>query len=144
MNLFIIIVLLMRCVCLFGDKMGARFTKTSLRGMYKEELDRRIQESWVNTFDHIYDQIIQCAQMGKNEHHFTIMCQELTSGNCDIHNGHQEWIQNHPKNIITTSKSHITIEQYTTIIINWLKQVFLDSNFTTTDKNCCEYHIVKW
>jgi hypothetical protein len=146
MKLFII-VLLIHFVKSFGDyfeKFDKRFTKTQLRGMRKEHLEGLIKESFVKTFDSLYDKIIESATLGKNEYHFTIMCKELPNNNCEIHNGHQAWAQDNPYNIVVTSKPYITIEQYTTNVINALKQTFLDSNFTKINKNCCDYYTIKW
>ena len=143
MKLFIII-LLVHCVKLFGDKMGARITKTQLRGARKDYLEGLIKESFINTFDSLYDKIIECAKSGENEYHFTIMCTELTNNNCEIDNGHQAWARAHTNNIVDYAKPYITIEQYTTNVINALKQTFLDSNITKINKNCCDYYTIKW
>ena len=146
MKLFIII-LIIHCVNSFSvdfEKFDKRFTKTQLRGMRKEYLEGLIKESFVKTFDSLYDKIIVSATLGQNEYHFTIMCEEVKNSNCEIQNGHQVWSQNYPHNIITTTKPYITIEQYTTNVINALKQTFLDSNITKINKNCCDYYTIKW
>jgi|LauGreStaDraftv2_3_1035109.scaffolds.fasta_scaffold74776_2 hypothetical protein len=146
MKLFIII-LLIHFVKSFGDdftNFDKRFTKNQLRGMHKQYLEGLIKESFVKTFDSLYDKIIECAKLGINEYHFTIMCKELPNNNCEIHNGHQVWAQDYPYNIVVTSKPYITIEQYTTNVINALKQTFLDSNITKINKNCCDYYTIKW
>ena len=143
MKLFIII-LLIHCVKLFGDKMGARITKTQLRGERKAYLEGLIQESFIETFDSLYDKIIEHARLGENEYQFTIMCRELPHNECEIENGHQAWARVHSDNIIVYAKPYITIEQYTTNVINALKQTFLDSNITKINKNCCDYYTIKW
>lgn len=148
MKLFIIIIiLLIHFSKSFGDdfeKFDKRITKNQLRGMHKEHLEGLIKESFVKTFDSLYDKIIECAKLEKNEYHFTIMCKELPNNNCEIHNGHQVWAKDYPYNIVVTSKPYITIEQYTTNVINALKQTFLDSNITKINKNCCDYYTIKW
>jgi hypothetical protein len=146
MKLFIII-LLIYFVKSFGDdfeKFDKRFTKNQLRGMHKEYLEGLIKESFVKTFDSLYDKIIESAILGQNEYHFTIMCKELPNNNCEIYNGHKAWAQDYPYNIVVTSKPYITIEQYTTNVIDVLKQTFLDSNITKINKNCCDYYTIKW
>jgi hypothetical protein len=145
MKLFIIL-LLIHCVKSFGDNFGERFTKNQLRGMRKEYLEGLIKDSFVKTFDNLYHQIIESAILGKNEYHFTIMCEEVKNSNCEIQNGHQVWSQNNNNNnnVITTAKPYITIEQYTTNVIHALKQTFLDSNITKINKNCCDYYTIKW
>jgi hypothetical protein len=64
MKLYILIFLII-CINLFADKFDARLTKNQLRNMYKEELERLILESFVKTFDSIYDKIIECEKLGK-------------------------------------------------------------------------------
>ena len=79
MKLFIII-LIIHCVNSFSvdfEKFDKRFTKTQLRGMRKEYLEGLIKESFVKTFDSLYDKIIVSATLGQNEYHFTIMCEEV-------------------------------------------------------------------
>jgi hypothetical protein len=144
MKLFIIIILLIHSVNSFGDNFGAKITKTQLRGMRKEYLEGLIKESFVKTFNSLYDKIIESAILGKNECHFTIMCKEQYHNNCELLNGHQAWAQDNPSNIVVSSNPFITIEQYTTNVINTLKQTFLDSNFTKINKNCCDYYNIKW
>jgi len=147
MKLFII-VLLIHWVKTFGsnfEKFDKRITKNQLRGMHKEYLEGLIKESLIKTFDNLYDEIIVSATLGKNEHHFTIMCTELKLTNrCETQNGQQVWLQSNSNNIITASKPYITIEQYTTNIITALKDTFLDSNITKIYKNCCDYYNIKW
>ena len=138
--IIIIIILLIHCVKSF-DK---RFTKNQLRGMRKDYLEGLIKESFVKTFENLYDRIVESATLGQNEYGFTIMCEEVKNSNCEIQNGHQVWSQNHQQNIITTARPYITLERYTANVIHALKQTFLDSNFTKIYKNCCEYYTVKW
>jgi len=145
MNLFIIILLITYMnLFVFSDKSGDVRYKSKLRGMYKEELERLVQESLVNTFESIYDKILEYAKEGKNEYDFTIMCEGLPNSNCEILNGHQYWLQHYPNNVITKAKSYITIEKYTTNSIDALHRTFPDSNITKIYKNCCDYHIIKW
>jgi len=135
----IILILLMNCIYIFGQ-----IYKTQLRGMYKEHLDGLIEDSIVNTYETLYNKIIERAKNGKSKYHFTIMCSELGSGsNCKFRNGHQVWNQNNPNNIISMSNSYITIEQYTIIIIDMLNDTFPDSHITNKYKNCCDYNIIK-
>jgi hypothetical protein len=143
MKLFIVI-LLLHCAKSFGDNFGAKITKQQLRGMRKEHIEGVIKESFIKTFDSLYYKIIECAKLGETEYQFTIMCESHTHRNCEIQNGHQVWSQNNPNNIITTSKPYITIEQYTTNVINALHQTFIESNITKTYKNCCDYYTITW
>jgi hypothetical protein len=143
MKLFTII-LLIQCINLFGDKMGARITKKQLRGARKEYLEGLIRESFVKTFDSLYDKIIECAKSGETEYQFTIMCKELPNNNCEIENGHQAWARVHSDSIVVYAKPYIIIEQYTTNVIQALKQTFIDSNITKINKNCCDYYSIQW
>lgn len=146
MKLFIII-LLIHCVKLFGDKMGTRITKKQLRGAHKEYLEALIQDSITKTFDSIYDNIINLAKLGETEYQFTIMCKELTNTKCGgIQDGHQAWVRmhSHIDNIVEYAKPYITIEQYTTNVMNALHQTFIDSNITKINDNCCDIYIIKW
>jgi hypothetical protein len=76
--------------------------------------------------------------------HFSLDELACSNNKCDLLNGHQAWAQDYPSNIVVTSKPYITMEQYTTNVINALKQTFLDSNFTKINKNCCDYYTIKW
>jgi hypothetical protein len=145
MKLFIII-LLINCVYLFGDNLGKRITKKQLRGMYKQELERFMSDLFVKTFDDIYDKIIGYAKIGKYEYQFTIMCEEIQNSNCEMNKGHELWLQKNGDqgNVIKNAKPYITIEKYKTNLIDALHKTFPDTNITTINKNCCEYHIVQW
>ena len=142
----LMIILLINCTGLFvfSENFGSRISKNQLRGLHKKELERLTQEYFIKTFDNIFDNIINSAKIGKNEYNFNIMCIELLNTNCEIHDGQQDWIQNHPKNIITITKSYITVKQYTTKLIDALNVSFPDSNITKIYKNCCDYHSIKW
>ena len=63
MNLFIII-LLTNCAYLFGE----RIYKYQLRGIYKQEVDRLIEEALQGEFNTIYNKIIDLATNGVNEY----------------------------------------------------------------------------
>ena len=149
MKLFIVILIINWFMFVVSDNFGARISKTQLRGMYKEELERSIQDSFVTMFDSLFGQIIDHAKMGKDEFQFTIMCKELRinavrNTDCKIQNGHQYWAEEHRNNIISNTNSYITLEQYTTNIITALQESFPDSNITKIYKNCCNYHVIKW
>jgi hypothetical protein len=65
--------------------------------MYKQELNRLIDEALQDAFVSIYDKIIDQATNGINEYSFTIMCKKSTyiEEDCDVYNGYKQWIQNH-------------------------------------------------
>ena len=142
MNLFIII-LLTNCAYLFGE----RIYKYQLRGLYKQELDRLVDEEVQNTFVSLYNKIIDLATNGVNEYAFTIMCEQSTYSEdsyCEIYNGYKRWIQNHPNNIISKPKSYVTREVFTTTIIDMLNYTFPDSNISKLHKYCCDYYQIEW
>ena len=142
MNLFIII-LLTNCVYLFGE----RIYKYQLRGIYKQEVDRLIEEALQGEFNTIYNKIIDLATNGVNEYAFTIMCEQSTYSEdsyCEIYNGYKRWIQNHPNNIISKPKSYVTREVFTTTIIDMLNYTFPDSNISKLHRYCCDYYQIEW
>jgi hypothetical protein len=142
MNLFIII-LLINCAYLLSDQVY----KAQLRGMYIQELDRLIEEELENTFVLIYNKIIDRATNGINEYKFRIMCEKsnyIEDSYCEIYNGYKLWIQNHPKNIVSKSKSYITREVFTTTIIEMLNYTFPDSKISKLHKYCCDYYQIEW
>jgi hypothetical protein len=142
MNLFIII-LLTNCAYLFGE----RIYKYQLRGLYKQEVDRLIEEALQGEFNTIYDKIIDLATNGVNEYAFTIMCEQSTYSEdsyCEIYNGYKRWIQNHPNNIVSKPKSYVTREVFTTTIIEMLNYTFPDSNISKLHKYCCDYYQIEW
>ena len=136
MKLFIVI-LLINFVYLFGDKFGSRIHKKQLRGMHKEYHEDLLQQTFVTTFDNVYNQITDHAKMGQNEYRFSIMCHDSQITDCEIHNinKNREWSRDHP---------YITNKQFATNIINALHQTFPDSNITQIYKNCCDYNIIEW
>ena len=142
MKLFIII-LLINCAYLFGE----RIYKYQLRGMYKQELDRLIEEALHGEFLTIYDKIIERATNGVNEYEFTIMCEQsnyIDDSLCENYNGYKLWIQNNPKNIVSMSKSYVTREVFTTTIIDMLNYTFPDSKISKLHKYCCDYYQIEW
>jgi len=142
MNLFIII-LLTNCAYLFGE----RIYKYQLRGLYKQELDRLVDEEVQNTFVSLYNKIIDLATNGVNEYAFTIMCEKsnyIEDSLCENYNGYKRWIQSHPKNILSKSKSYVTREVFTTTIIEMLNYTFPDSNISKLHKYCCDYYQIEW
>jgi hypothetical protein len=142
MNLFIVI-LLINCAYLLSDQVY----KAQLRGMYKQELDRLIEEELENTFVLIYNKIIDRATNGINEYKFRIMCEKSTYSEdslCENYNGYKRWIQNHPKNIVSKSKSYVTREVFTTTIIDMLNYTFPDSKISKLHKYCCDYYQIEW
>ena len=139
MNLFIVI-LLMNVVHLFGDKMGNRISNHLLRGAYKEELEKQSLRMFEITFDNIFDKIIESAKTGKNEYQFTIMCYPFeysSNEDCEIRNigERKEWTRANP---------FITINQFRKNVLDALQNSFPDSNFTKTNKNCCEHYSIEW
>lgn len=141
MKLFIII-LLINCAYLFSE----RIYKHQLRGLYGHELDRLVDDALKNTFDSVYNKIIDRATNGVNEYRFDIMCIKSINNeeDCDVYNGYKQWIQNHPKNIVSISKSYITREVFTTKIIDMLNYTFPDSKISKLHKNCCDYYQIEW
>jgi len=142
MNLFIII-LLTNCAYLLSEQVY----KAQLRGLYKQELDRLVDEALQGEFNTIYNKIIDLATNGVNEYAFTIMCEQSTYSEdsyCEIYNGYKRWIQNHPENIVSKSKSYVTREVFTTTIIDMLNYTFPDSKISKLHKYCCDYYQIEW
>ena len=146
MKLFIII-LLINCAYLFGE----RLYKYQLRGMYKQVFDELLDEALQNKFVSIYDKIMDRAINGINECSFTIMCEQAydksiySLEDCDgVYNGYKRWIQNHPNNIVSMTKSYVTREVFTTNIIDMLNYSFPDSKISKLHKNCCDYYQIEW
>ena len=148
MKLFIII-LLINCAYLFGE----RLYKYQLRGMHKQVFDELLDEALQNKFVSIYDKIMERAINGINEYSFTIMCEQASDKydksiysleDCDVYNGYKRWIQNHPNNIVSMSKSYVTREVFTTNIIDMLNYSFPDSKISKLHKNCCDYYQIEW
>ena len=141
MKLFIII-LLINCAYLFSEQIS----KHQLRGLYGHELDRLLDNALKTTFDSIYNKIIDRATNGVNEYRFDIMCIKSINNeeDCDVYNGYKQWIQNHPKNIVSISKSYVTREVFTTKIIDMLNYTFPDSKISKLHKNCCDYYQIEW
>ena len=149
MKLFIII-LLINCAYLFGE----RLYKYQLRGMHKQMLDELYDEAIQNKFVSIYDKIMERAINGINEYSFTIMCEQVSDKydksiysleECDgVYNGYKRWIQNHPNNIVSITKSYVTREVFTTNIIDMLNYSFPDSKISKLHKNCCDYYQIEW
>jgi hypothetical protein len=132
----LIIILLVKCIYLFGDNFGYKFTKSQLRGMHKKELERIMQGWFTDTFNNIFDNILAYAKQGKNEYDFTIKCYDVNYHNCKTND---QYILIPPIN-----PSYINTNKYTTNLINSLRNTFPDSNFTTDSKQCCEHYIIKW
>lgn len=134
MNLFIV-VLLMNCVHLFGDNFSYRLTKTNLRGMYKNELERIMNEWFISSFNSVFNNIVSTAKSGKNEYKFALICNN--EGSCRSFDIHNIWLPE-------IDSSIINIKNYTTNLINALHTTFSDSNFTVKYKKCCEYYKIEW
>ena len=140
MNLFIVI-LLMNCVYLFGEKIY----KQQLRGMYEEELTRILLAEFTSTIGSIQDKIIERAKNGANEYQFTIMCKKLHEPrNCDYYDGHKKWLQKNPFSILSISKTYTTREEITISIIDVVQDIFPDANITKSYKNCCDIYKIEW
>ena len=149
MKLFIII-LLINCAYLFGE----RLYKYQLRGIHKQMLDELYDEAIQNKFVSIYDKIMKRAIDGINEYSFTIMCEQVSDKydksiysleECDgVYNGYKRWIQNHPNNIVSITKSYVTREVFTINIIDMLNYSFPDSKISKLHKNCCDYYQIEW
>jgi hypothetical protein len=135
----LIIILLINCVYLFGDSFSHRLTKTQLRGMYKKELERIMNLWFIDSFDKIYNNVIETAKQGKNEIKFTLT---------NIGPGDVNYIKLRDLQIIIripeVNPSDINITKYTTNLIDALHTTFTDSDFTTIHKNGCEHHIIEW
>ena len=167
MNLFIII-LLMKCVYLFGEKIykkqlrgmseenlgnmlieelfGEKIYKKQLRGMYEENLSNIFIEELTITILSIQDKIIERAKTGVNEYKFTIMCIKNLDliPNCDVYDGHKEWMRSHPNSILSISKTYTTREKFTTSLIDVLQYIFPDANISKAYKNCCYGYQIEW
>ena len=134
----LIIILLINCVYLFGDSFSHRLTKTQLRGMYKKELERIMNLWFIDSFDKIYNNVIETAKQGKNEIKFTLT---------NIVPGDVNYIKLRDLQIIRipeVNPSDINITKYTTNLIDALHTTFTDSDFTTIHKNGFEHHIIEW
>jgi hypothetical protein len=134
----LIIILLINCVYLFGDSFSHRLTKTQLRGMYKKELERIMNLWFIDSFDKIYNNVIETAKQGKNEIKFTLV---------NIGPGDVNYIKLRDLQIIRipeVNPSDINITKYTTNLIDALHTTFTDSDFTTIHKNGFEHHIIEW
>ena len=138
MNLFIII-LLMNCVYLFGEKIY----KKQLRGMYEEELSKIFKEDFQSTIDSIIYDVIQTAKTGINEYQITLLC-EPQDTNCNYYDGHKEWLRTHPLSILSISKTYTTRKEITTLIIAAVQDIFTDANITKSYKNCCDCYQIEW
>jgi hypothetical protein len=140
MILFIVI-LLMNCVYLFGEKIY----KQQLRGMYEEELTRILQEEFISTFDSIQNKIIERAKTGLNEYQFTIMCKKRHElRNCDYYDGHKEWLKYNPNSFLSISKTYTAREEITTSIIDMVRDMFPDANISKSYKKCCDIYKIEW
>jgi hypothetical protein len=136
MRLAILIILLVGC---FGQPL----LKYQLRGMYENKRNELIKTSLINTVETIYIHVLGEAENGKHSFGFTIMCtQQPNERNCKYHNGHQNWSETNPNNII--KNTGIAIEDYTLICIDMLHDAFPDSNITKSNKNCCDYYSITW
>jgi hypothetical protein len=140
MKLFII-VLLVNLVCLFGDKLGYKMTKTQLRGMYKKELERIMQGWFTDSFNNVFDDIIATAKQGKHEYRFNVVCSECTNHNCNRVDGMYLTLRI-PQ--ITPSNVNINTTNYVTNLMDKLHETFPDSNFTMVQNNYCEHHKIEW
>lgn len=156
-SIMILIILLINCcTCLFGQQV---LYKHQLRGLHKKELTQMMEQTFSKTYYYIYDNIIEKAKQGSHEFQFTIMCSPLDNANClsrndynlvklkqtirnNFINGHQEWIQRNPNNVL--SITGITLDDYMTELLDILIETFPDSNITKSYKNCCDYHTIKW
>ena len=168
MNLFIII-LLIKCVYLFGEKIykkqlrgmseenlskilieeefgGKKIHKKQLRDMYEENLSNILIQELASTIISIHDKIIKRAKTGVNEYKFTIMCikYQNTIPNCDYYDGHKEWMRSYPNSILSISKTYTTREEFTTSLIDVLQYTFPDANITKVYKNCCDGYQIEW
>ena len=140
MKIFII-VLLINFVCLFGDKLGYKMTKTQLRGMYKKELERIMQSWFTDSFNNVFNNIVESAKQGKNEFQFNVVCIGRSYNICNKENGYYTTIM---LPHITPSNVNINITKYATNLIDKLRETFPDSNFTSVYNNCCEHHKIEW
>jgi hypothetical protein len=168
MNLLIII-LLMKCVYLFGEKIytkqlrgmseenlskilieelfgGKKIYKKQLRDMPDKNLSNILIEELATTIMSIHDKIIKRAKTGVNEYKFTIMCikNQNTIPNCHDYDGHKEWMRSYPNSILSISKTYTTREDFTTSLIDVLQYTFPDTNITKVYKNCCDGYQIEW
>jgi hypothetical protein len=106
--------------------------------MYKKELERIMNLWFIDSFDKIYNNVIETAKQGKNEIKFTL----TNIGPEDVN-----YIKLRDLQIIRipeVNPSDINITKYTTNLIDALHTTFTDSDFTTIHKNGFEHHIIEW
>ena len=118
MKLFIII-LLTNCVYLLCDKLGYKMSKTQLRGMYKKELERIMQLWFTESFNNVFNNIIESAKQGKKDFQFKVVCSERNYFDCKM-----DGITHHvmlPQ--ISPSNVNINIKNYVTKLIDKLHEI---------------------
>ena len=138
MKLFILTILLIGCI-------GKHIYKNQLRGMHQIKTYQVLEKE---IYTNLYNSILEYAEKGKTEYHFNIMCTKLNkeenilNKNCTF-NQHQYWVESHQSHH-NLSNYNITLDEFSTDLINKLRETFIDSDIIKSYKNCCDYYIIKW
>ena len=129
----------------YDEEWNKILTSQQLRGSYNEEKNTFIKNMVNILYNSIYLQIIESAKNKKNKFDFTIMCKP--SQDCTKYNGYEEWLKNNDANQYINDniiKYNIKHDLINTLLINKIKKIFPDSNFTTYHKNCCNINHISW
>ena len=138
MKIFILTILLIGCI-------GKHIYKNQLREMHQIKTYQVLEKE---IYTNLYNSILEYAEKGKTEYHFNIMCTKLNkeetimNKNCTF-NQHQNWIESHQPHH-NLSNYNITLDEFSTDLINKLRETFIDSDIIKSYKNCCDYYIIKW
>ena len=74
-----------------------------------------------------------CTKLNKEEN--------ILNKNCTF-NQHQYWVESHQSHH-NLSNYNITLDEFSTDLINKLRETFIDSDIIKSYKNCCDYYIIK-
>jgi hypothetical protein len=126
-------------------------------------------EQMINTtFQNIKLQILQTASYGITEYQFTIMCERLPSSlsllptrfgspnlsarrkqmierdhkRCDNYDGYQSWKKYAERANINLNKNQIN--KIKKNVLYRIGKVFIDSNLTKTNRDCCDTYLIQW
>ena len=121
-------------------------TKFNLRGLHQKEMNLQKHENKGELYRHLINEVEELAKMGETKCKFTLMCS--TGGdtsNCEWNkeNGHKLWLERQSQYHFL-KLLHLSVEEFTNDIIGMLKETFPDSNFTSVEEKCCNYHTISW
>ena len=120
MNLSIIVIF-----SLFIRVLSEVYYKHQLRGYRQEEKDREVGELIEQVSDTIVSKVFEKAKEGELSYRFRVLCE--------------------PQKVnIILSNYGISCEDYTSSVLLFLRMTFLDSNFTQSTENGCDYHTITW